>query len=336
MNVGAIIYDCRSGLGLLARDFYQHRVFSRAIVVPHPSYQRYSDWYPPDALYDVRNLDNFLRGLDILLLFENAFNRWDVVLAAKQQGIKIVMMPMYEYTPMPLPVSADLYICPSLLDYRVYCEKYGDRKCLFIPVPVNKPWKLRERAHTFTHNAGHGGKDYRNGTPELLEAIHFVTADVKLIVRAQPESIQMRELYKSYRSKYASSPKVDFQLQDVSDDELYSEGDVFIFPEKFNGLSLPMQEAFASGMLVMGTHRFPMYEWLPRGPLIRPMGYKEKRLAISFQEAILDPRMIADKIEEYANQPIVFESNLGRHWAEKNSWENLKPLYDLAFQEVLK
>lgn len=335
MNVGTIGYSVRSGLGILAKSFVDNGVVNRILVVPHPAYPA-MPWYKshkeggPAYSPSVFNndLERFAEGLDALLIFENAFKMWSLVELLKSKGTKIVCMPMYEWTPYPLPVPADKYITVSDLD-----EDYYNRQFKLPTVRLNVPanpevkWRLRERATTFVHNAGHGGKGYRNGTPELLQAMKFVKSPLKLIVRGQQDSYDIRRLFKCG----PKDPRIEYRLGNTETvAELYDEGDVFIFPEHYNGLSLPMQEAFAAGMLVMGTRRFPMNRWLPIDPLIAPSVERKDRIAVDFTSSECSPEAIAQKIDEWYMTNIERYSVQGRLWAADNSWENLKPLYRKA------
>lgn len=325
MKVGTIAYDCASGLGILAKAFVDNGVVDRVLVHPHRHYTSQKDWYSNG--YSKQRVGEFLVGLDVLLLFETGLD-WNAVRQAKAQGVKIAVMPMYEYTPKPFPVGVDLFICPSLLDLDVYKEYRSE----FIPVPVSQPWKLRSKAQVFIHNAGHGGVDYRNGTPELLEAMQYVQNPLKLVVRGQPDDCKMCNLFASYSGK---DPRVELVLKQVPSEELYNTGDVFVFPEKFNGLSLPLQEAYANGMLVMATKRFPMTMWLPQEPLIPPDHYETFTLAISFQRAVITPKAIAAAMDVWYNQDVSSYSLQGREWAQQHSWSALKPKYLAALESVL-
>ncbi len=123
---------------------------------------------------------------------------------------------------------------------------------------------------------------------------------------------------------------VEFRRGIFPADTLWTEGDVFVFPEKFNGLSLPLQEARAAGMLVVSTDRFPINTWLPKEPLIQVSDTRMTRLGghlTEFDEAIVDPRDIAAKIDEWYGRDISEYSEQGRMWAARNSWEILKPKY---------
>jgi hypothetical protein len=174
----------------------------------------------------------------------------------------------------------------------------------------------------FVHNAGHGGLRGRNGTEELIQAIRLVESPAKFIIRCQDK--------KNWPPYSELLGKVELVNRTVPYDELWSEGDVFIFPEKFNGLSLPLQEAYASGMLVMGTNRFPMNTWLHSSPLITPSSYHRTQVSgrcNMFSEAVLDPVTIAAHIDKWYGKPITPYSLQGKEWAEKHSWEVLKPRY---------
>ena len=148
---------------------------------------------------------------------------------------------------------------------------------------------------------------------------------------------------------------------------------MFVFPEKFNGLSLPLQEARAAGMLVLATDRFPMNTWLPRemkagcvrcgsqslrlgdigegercfcnscnhmmkaehlgsktSTLIPVESYNRTCVSprcLEFDEAVLFPRKIAERIDSLYGKDISAYSESGREWAKTMSWEVLGPRY---------
>lgn len=292
------------GLGYLARDFVENLGIDKVLVKPHSSRTNHYDWYPNR----VESVDELLADIDTLIAFETFFD-WSLIARARKMQIKTVLMPMYECTPNPLPYNPDLILSPSLLDSQYYLHSFR------INVPVAQKWRLRKKAKVFVHNAGNGGLGGRNGTRELLAAMKFVKWPIKLIIRTQSLDI------------HSDDPRVEIRRGQAPKEELYNEGDVFIFPEKFNGLSLPLQEAFASGMLVMGSNRFPMNTWLPNDPLIPVAGYKKERIAVEFDSAILEPTTIAASINSWYNCDITKYSKLGKEWAEKNSWKRLRKIY---------
>lgn len=330
-NVGMICYACHSGLGHLARAFYMHGITHRAMINSHPRYPQHREWYK-GVSYDRAKVPSFLKGLDALILFENAFQSWNVVHQAKNQGIKIVLIPMYEWTPNPLPVNPDLVICPSDLDIEYFKDHHWVR--LNIPYDTGLyPRKVRICADIFVHNAGHGQVGFAKGTPEVLEAMTLVKSPVKLICRGQISEPRIKQLFDSYRA----SKNVIFIEGDVPDSDLYSSGDVFVNAERYNGLSLPLQEAYGSGMMVMTTNRFPANTWLPNDPLIPPKGYDRHRVNHTiFDRAEIDPQDIADTIDAWYGRDIGTYSLSGIDWGDANSWEKLGPQYKTLIQNLVE
>lgn len=333
MKIGTINYATDQGLGILVKSFVDAGVVTDIMVVRHGRHHTHDEWYPgAPHLSDLRSPGQreaakaFCKSVDVLLFFETPF-LWELIPYCREIGVKTFLMPMYECEPEKLPYHPDHIINPSLLDQQYYPQG------VFIPVPVEYPWKQRTKAEVFVHNAGHGGLKGRNGTAELIEAMRHVKSDAKLILRAQESSRQYwagGQLRDSQDNPVALSPNVEVRIGTFPYEEMFASGDVFVFPECFNGLSLPLQEARAAGMLVMCGDRFPMNTWLPREPLIPVKGYMKERIGPPYNEydkAIFDPRDIAAKIDEWYGRDITQYSQEGKAWAEAHSWDKLKPRY---------
>jgi hypothetical protein len=301
--IGAIVLATEQGLGYLAKDFYDNGVIDKVFVQPHGSRKSHYEWYDNrvDKVEDLLDCDS-------ILMFETPFD-WSIIPKARTKGVKTVLMPMYECTNYPLIYNPDLVITPSDLDLQYYPKSTR----INVPVPQYIKWKQREKAKVFVHNAGNGGLGGRNGTKELLEAMKYVKSPIKLIVRSQVPIKQVED------------DRIEYTIG--TQEDIWSEGDVFIFPEKFNGLSLPIQEAFASGMVVMCGDRFPMNEWLPKEPLIPVASYRKERLMTEFDYAEFSPQEIAKTIDEWYGKDIIELSQKGREWASQNSWDVLKAKY---------
>ena len=308
---GAIVLTTNQGLGYLAKDFYNNGVIDKVLIRQHSSRENHPEWYGDNGKpLDVRNYDWFFEGLDSILMFEEVWD-WKIVLEARNRRVKSFLMVMYECTRNPLPYSPDAILCPSLLDL----DYYKDRNGISVTVPVNEPWTLRKKAKVFVHNAGNGGLGGRNGTKELIEAMKYVKSPIKLIIRTQEHDFK------------CDDPRVEIRYGTVSRETLYSEGDVFIFPEKFNGLSLPIQEAYASGMPIMCGDRHPMNIWLPTDIMIPVKGYKKERISVEFDSAIIDPIDIAETIDRWYGKDISKYSLMGKEWGKNNNWKKLKKQY---------
>jgi hypothetical protein len=239
---------------------------------------------------------------------------------------------MYENTPDPLPVELDQFLCPSLLDL----ERYKDRKprAVAMPVPVEVPWRPRHRARVFVHNSGNAQGFFRNGTLELLAALPRIRSPIELIVRMQepsaltPLARDRAERARALVEAAGADRRVRLVRETVPFSDLWREGDVFVFPEKWNGLSLPLQEARASGMLVMASDRFPNNAWLPRAPLIPVSGYrKASYFDVPFEEAVVDPGDVAATIDRWFDADIGAYSQAGRTWAREHCWDRWRQPY---------
>lgn len=331
MRVGSIVYSTEQGLGILGRSFYDDgAVLTDVVVLKHPHYGSNPEWYPNSTFIEnirhtrsLRILREFVEKMDCMLYFETPFV-WDLIHHGRTHGKKSILMPMYECTPKPAPAEPDLYICPSPLDL----EYYPDRS-RYIPVPVKKNWRLREKARVFVHNAGRGGLNRRNGTGEVIDSIKHIKSPIKLIIRSQ----------KKLEWGVPNDPRVEVRIGTIPYDDLFEEGDVFLFPEKFNGLSLPLQEACASGMLVMTTNRNPNNKWLPIEPLIPIEGTERMRVGASqpyVDSALISPEAIAKTIDEWYDRDIASFSHYGKKWAELNSWEALRQRYMTAIENLVR
>lgn len=303
--IGSIVYATEQGLGRLAKGFYDHGVVSKVMVRPHKTRENHYDWYEERST----DIDEFFDGLTALLLFETAHYDW-VYSEAKKRGVRTVLMPMYECTSPAEVAQADIVIAPSSMELRYYPQ------AIPIAVPVEVKWRKRERAHHFIHNAGFGGLGGRNGTKELLDAIPLIKSPIKMTIRQQEEII-----------KGVDDERVELVTGTVPYEDLWKTGDVFVFPEKFNGLSLPIQEAFASGMLVMASDRPVNATFLPQDPFIPVAGYTEEQIAVKFDCAVITSADIAKTIDEWYDVDISVYSQYGREFGKAFTWENLAPKY---------
>lgn len=303
---GAIGYATEQGLGIQMRAFIKHGIVDKLLVQKHSTYENHYDWYTPEQL--AADEQELLDTCDKILFMETAFDKSRIIVHARERGIKTIFITHYECTP-PFNWYPDVIVAPSDEDLKYFPDATR------LNIPVDMKWKQRRKALVFIHNAGHGGLGGRNGTKELLEAMSYVHSPIKLIIRAQTGN------YKS------DDPRVTIQLGSIPYSDLFKEGDVFIMPEKFGGSFLPMQEAYASGMPVMASNRDNNH-WLPREFLIPVTGYKKERIAREFDAAIINPRDIATKIDEWYNKDITNYSLCGKLWGKQNSWAALKKHYE--------
>lgn len=321
MKIGTLSYATEQGLGLLAKAFYYNEVLTNIIIVRNGRRHTHEEWYPDNTLQISKPSDftsdfvkEFIAEMDVMLFFETPFE-WSLIPFCRDVGTKSALMPMHECMPETWHYQPDIILNPSHLEQKLYAQG------IHIPVPVDVRWRQRKLARHYVHNAGHLGLRGRNGTTELLQALTLVRSPIQFTLRSQ-EKVNIPRIPKHIDFSYIHG--------NVAYESLFNAGDVFIFPEKFNGLSLPLQEARASGMCVMATQRFPMTEWLPHKYLTLPRSYRPMQVGPPFRRfdcAVVDPADIAETIDKWYNTDISETSLEGKEWAEQHSWEVLRPKY---------
>lgn len=310
MSKGIVCVATEQGLGRQAKDLFDNGIVTEVLVQPHSTYENHYEWYPNR----VNDFEELLNRCDTIFFIETPFD-WKYIVRAREKGVKTVLLAMYECTRYPFPYFPDVVVGGSVLEKETY--KDIDVKVITVPVPKALKWRKRTRAKVFVHNAGHGGLGGRNGTFNLIKAIPMVKSPAKFIIRSQfPITLPYND------------PRVEIRIGDFPYEELFKEGDVFIYPDKFGGSCLPLQEAHASGMLVMASDRHPSNKWLPKEPLIPIRGYKKETIINPFDSAIVDPVDIARYIDLWYNQDIEKYSLIGKNWGKANSWEVLKKEYE--------
>ncbi len=325
-KIGSVIYATHRGLGMLGRIFYDHGVITHPIVLHHGRYQTHTEWYPGCLEITKRPFLNeevkeCIRNMDAMLFFETPFD-WDIIKFCKEVGTRCSIVSMYECTPNNVPHEPDLWINPSLLDQQYFPQG------VFIPIPVSTgEWQLKERARKFVHNGGDLGINHRNGTLYVLEAMKYVKSPIDITIRSQnvDEFNVLIDIHKHVKT----DPRVTLVKGNIPHEDLWSPFDVCVAPERKNGMSFPLIEAFSGGLLCITTQRFPMNTWLPCEPMIPVASVCTNKIGgcKKFEECTIDPRTLAHVIDEWYDKDITTYSMAGKMFREENSWENLKPRY---------
>lgn len=325
-RIGIIGFASNSGLGTLTREFHDNLKPARTLLIP-TKYAEFPERFPGARRgLTQENIDWLLSGIDVLLTFETP-GEWVVYALARKRGVKTILMPMYECMPYPLPATPDLVLCPSTLDLKIFRAELKEKcKVAHLPVPVNRkrvPFRLRTKALTFEHHAGHGGLLSRNGTYELIAAASMLKTPAKILIYSQ-------------KDLEVSLPNVEVRVGNFREySDIWGSGDVFVFPHKFDGLSLPIQEALSSGMPVLSTEIPPFAGWLPQDWMFRTEERTDMRVFQRFIEvAIADPRAIAETIDAWYGRDIKQASLLADKLAAKLDWERLKPQYISLFHTL--
>lgn len=327
MRVGSVGYATEQGLGHLMKWFYDEQIITDVLLVTHSRHKAQPQWYPPDTQFiNPRSItgpavDEFLSKVGVVLFFETCYD-WGFPALCRARGVKTVMVPMCEWYPERPRAVFDKVICPSLLDQHYF----PGSPFLQVPVPRAIRWRRRERAFRYLHNAGHVGHREHKGTRQLLEALRHCERPLSLTVRCQYDG-PVRDMAES--SGVYGDSRLFLEHGGVPYGELFASHDVYVAPEKLNGLSLPLLEAYASGMLVITTDRFPANAWLrPAEALVPPSATEMVRVGsncFKVEECTVDPRALASVMDRWYDRELGAYSDAAGAWAAENSWDVLGP-----------
>ena len=335
MKVGMICRMDNSGLSTLSWEFARHIKPAKVLLVENHVNQVFPERYKD---FDTRlagnklskeTIDWFLSDIDIIFTCETFYD-WSIVKMARKRGVKTILYTMFEMSPEgSFPLMPDMLLCPSTLDYETF-KGYSTR-VEYLPVPIATDrlhWNERKIAKTFIHSASHGGMNGRKGTQLFLDAIPLVkNKDVRFII------------YSWYSNfKVPNDPRVELRVVNFKNYwQVWREGDVLVYPQDYNGICLPVIEAFSSGMGVVTTKIHPFDKYLPNELMFEPSGFYETRVSrgmIKVQAAIIPKESIANKIDEFAMKDISSFSKQGERYAKDNSWEALLPRYLSLFKSL--
>ena len=329
LKIGIIGRADNCGLGILTQEFYEHLKPTKTILLFNKMYKHYLDRFPEGECiskteFSDDKVKEFLTGLDLVLAFESPYN-WNTFNIAREMGVKSVLIPMYEYLKVDAP-KPDLYICPSLLDYDIVA---GNK--VFLNIPVNRKRLVRRkpfRVKIFLFNTGHLGKHDRNFTQKVISAMKLVKSDVKLIVNSQR------------KFNYEKSSNVEVRVKDEKNYwDLWNVGDIFLFPQRFCGLSMPIQEAMSIGLPVITTDIDPLNVYIPPKLLIKTFKtppIKGYRVIDTYTTTKKDIAAKIDKIAQMSSDELGRYSDLMDKYAESISWENMLPKYNKEFEKLCK
>lgn len=321
IRIGVIARVDSGGLANMTFDWWKNipEITKCLTIISDSSYQnlmRYPEQIICHNFPTIEEIDLFLKDIDVVVAFETPYN-WNIFSMAKERNIKTVLVPMYEWTEENPTAQPDLYLCPSLMERDIY--KFYPTKSDYIQNPIDRKlfkFKQRDKAHTFVFNNGHGGVGGRNGIMALVEAIPLVKSKVNFIIHSQ---VQIPEI---------TDPRVDVRLGEIKNrTDLYKDGDVLLFPRMFGALSLPTWEALSCGMPVLSTNLYPFNESLPKEWFFEPEG--GKKIQTSSLNRIIEihyvnPKTLADKIDEWADRDITKDSKKAGEIAEQFSWKTSK------------
>lgn len=328
MKLGLIVRANDRGLGIQSWEAYNHLNPHKTLCVilagDDPALAaRYPDAMLANGVVKDQDFVTVFHDCDVVLSFETFYNS-RAVQQAKQlkKPPAFVLQPNYEQQGQI--ELADGLIVPSVW----YFNDWKHAKKTYLPVPINRErlkYDQRTTAKVFVHNGGTQLGDDRNGTLVLLEAMRFVKSPLQLIVRLQKTEQLM---YNKCKELAAVDPRITLDTSTFNSYwELWREGDVFVYPRAYGGLSLPVNEAMSVGMPVIMPDLNPQNEFLPKALLVPPASVRTVQMHRPIQACTVDPRTLAQVIDGFYGKDISALSAKMDEVAGWWAWDKLKVKY---------
>lgn len=195
-----------------------------------------------------------------LILFNEQEHWWPPILWAHEAGVKTVGYIDY-YTKRMLHWFDvfDALWCNTKRHYSVFNWHSG---AAYIPwgTNINLFHPLDREPNTnlvFFHSAGMGGYNFRKGTDILVRSFQNVKGPAELIIHSQ---VPVEFFGSEIDRLIASDKRIKFIHQTVTAPGLYHLGDVYVYPNRLDGLALSVTEALACGLPVICTDSAPCNE----------------------------------------------------------------------------
>lgn len=239
---------------------------------------------------------------------------------AEKVDTKLALQFNYEFFGDEDRYDADLYLAPSVWNWNRIPQPKE-----YLPVPVDTEkidFHKKKKAKVFFHNAGTRPAHDRDGTDLLLDAIPNVQSDVKFIIKTQAGIGKIRD------------SRVEWDSKNYDDYTDCLQGDVLIYPRRYGGLSLKLNEALAYGMVPIMLDCPPVNRFLDKKYLVPTTNrhrIKVKNYVWWYDTSVNE---LAEKIDEFANKNIKFDSLASKDLIEYWSWENMKPKYISVLEKL--
>lgn len=325
MRIGTLAYRTETGLGYQAKSYVDHLGVDKVLVVDLSRYNGIplNNWYPGTQTVvgypKEADLIRFLTDLDVVILAETPLN-YDLYRLARERGIRTVVVinwEFFDYYQHPDYPKPDVIIMPSVWYYQAakeWCDANGV-ECYQLHHPVDTDVFTPRLRNTkkFIHIAGKPATNDRNGTWEYLQAVPDGTVVT-----------QSHELARHIAMRYRHS-RVHTNIKDAT--QMYHLGDILVFPRRYGGNCLPLNEALASGMPVImpdispNNHLLPS-EWLVPANIVDSFTPRTKIDLYSVEQAAL-----YEKLEWFRRCNIEEESQKAIDIAQTISWNALKDKY---------
>lgn len=222
-------------------------------------------WAPLNFYNDIK-FSHFLKWLkknkiDVILFNEQRY--WKPVIQAKKSGYVIgAYIDYYTEETVPIFKVYDFLICNTKRHYSVFD---WHPNCTYIPWGTNtevfKPKSnLAKWPITFIISLGWQGNNSRDrkGLFFALQVFKEVKGECILKIYSQ---IPLQDCLVDWRNLLEGDSRIEF-IAGTYDPFPFSDGDIYIYPSRLDGIGLSLPEAISSGLACITTDNAPMNEFV--------------------------------------------------------------------------
>ena len=262
------------------------------------------------------------------VIFFNEQRYWKPVLEAKKAGFSIgAYIDYYKQQTVPAFEIYDFLICNTKRHYSAfkwhpnsYYIPWGTDLNTFKPDCESKTDKA-----TFIISAGWQGKfgGDRRGSLLALEAFNMVKGDCRLIIYSQ---VKFDECLPKWQSLIKADKRIELKVG-TFDPFPYSDGDIYLYPSRLDGIGLTLPEAISSGLAAITTNSKPMNEFVVdnyNGLLIDVDQYLGRPDGYYWAESICSTTALSAAMQQYIDNPILIQQHKksARAFAKENlNWD---------------
>ncbi len=340
MNIAIVTTWFPAGGGYVSKAYQrvlekEHDIYIYArggkVMKDHPEWDAANVTWAPRHYNGIKtnHFLNWAKEKKIDVIFFNEQRFWKPVLEAKKAGFSIGAYIDY-YTQATVPAFGiyDFLICNTKRHYSVFDWHHNAH---YIPwgtdISTFRPsYRAENDKVTFIISAGWQGKftGDRRGTLLALEAFGRVKGDCRLIVYSQ---IDFEECLPNWQRLIKADQRIELKVG-TFDPFPYSEGDVYLYPSRLDGIGLTLPEAVSSGLAAITTNNRPMNEFVSEnynGFLIDVDKYLGRPDGYYWAESICSTTALNAAMQKYIDNPKILlqHKENARAFAEKNlNWDN--------------
>lgn len=355
MRIGTICRADQRGIGYQSREFHRNMGGSALVVsVPWSGWPESFDefdwtrdqlvvWDAADKTLPEREVREWLADLDVVFAVENVYD-WRIIGWAHEAGAKVVIQGNPEFylhstdgwRDRPHP---DQWWWPTTWLVREWgLGIAGGRwnRVMPVPVPSDSPGVIAGPADSdvleVVFSIGHSAHRDRAGALLVQDAVRHFRKGVRLHVYGQDPDLPV--------PMCTSGLPMDCEVVEHAggfDDrwEIYRGKHLFLHPRRYGGLSLPVIEAAASGLAVIATGNESNREAWPF--IVRLPARPGSRIVCQAGEVThdqVDPEIMSIAVNSLRPADALVVGSYARAWADRNTWDELRPGYLVALEEV--